>query len=337
MSKPGVPFRSNDEYYRTLSRIYSKAIVEEMVQKSMSGTAEVLLKYSRSMYRNTERRDDLARMHKNLAAEAQQKVIQKYNSRKTAGRRSYRENETNPKLRRYSGKRLEQALKSKNLIVTNATGIGMYDMTWLDKKARQWYRMNFGALPKTTAVVGEGSMKMLGQSSSKKLTLRNYGPSKQFWIPNSISMKGLWSNKFLPKTNYQELSKQRANMVGGKSGEGAFYVVGKGKGKNGKSFRGSFDPRISSGIEGSRFLDSGISYVNNEYGPRIRDLFMSWHKDALSSTSSGGTKTVKVKGNTPIRWTRRPGDSRPATTAGNRSTMDPGFPVWEKGEKKDFT
>jgi hypothetical protein len=242
------------------------------------------------MYKNTEQKQGLARMHRKLADEAQSEVLKAYQSRPGPRRPSYREQDTG-RLKRYSGGKMEQALRSKKLIVTSYQGIGMYDQDFLDRKAKQWYRLNFGALPQVTRPKGQGSLKMFGQSSSRKLQISKFGASSPFMVPTSKFGSGLWSNKFLARTDMKELSKQRAGVAPGSGKNQAFYVVY--RGKNGRPIKGSFDPVLSRGIKGTRFLDAGVKSINDNYGDAMRELFLGWHKKSLKDAGASN-RTVRA-------------------------------------------
>lgn len=298
-------WKQQDQYYQVMTRLYAKAVFEELAAKATSETAKVMRQYARTMYSNTGQIKDLKKMHRDLANEAQVEVIKAFQSRPTAGRPSYRQNETNPRLKRYAGGKMLSALKSNKLILTNEYGIGMYNMDFLDRKAKQWYRMNFGTAPRGSKVAGQGSLKMFGQASSRKLAISRFKPSPAFMVPTSIAGRGLWSNKILQRTDLSELSKQRAGTplpVGKRLGDGsrkkanggsrsegqAFYVVYKG-------IKGSFSPRISRGIQGSRFLDAGVKSINDNYGDAMYGVFKKWHNDALGKSKSSGNKTITTR------------------------------------------
>lgn len=264
-----------------LGSLYAKAVVLEIAEKSSKKTAALLKEYAKTMYTDPEQKKDLAAMHKRLATGAKNKVVEKYKARPTAGRKSYRQKETRDELKRYSGGVMYKALNSPKLIYSDEYGLGMFDVKFLDERARQWYRMNFGAMPAGRAAAGQGSLKMFQQTSSRKLDISKYKPSGPFLVPNSVNGRGLWSNKTMPVTNLSALYKAaKAEGKKGSSGElgTALYVVP-------GNFRPSFDKVLSKGIKGSRFLDAGVKYVNDHYGDEMEIAVAKWHKRSLAKAA----------------------------------------------------
>lgn len=58
----------------------------------------------------------------------------------------YRRNDTG-KNKRYAGGALDKALNDRKNYVVTTGGLALFDEQFLDSKARQWYRLNFGTAP----------------------------------------------------------------------------------------------------------------------------------------------------------------------------------------------
>jgi hypothetical protein len=291
--------QQREQYRQVMTRLYAKAVFEELAAKATSETARIMRTYARTMYSNIDQKKDLAKMHRDLANDAQIEVIKAYEARPGAGRPSYRQNDTG-RLKRYADGKMLSALKSKNLINTNEYGIGMFDQRFLDRKAKQWYRLNFGTAPRGSKAVGQGSLKMFGQASSRKLQISRFKPGPAFMVPTTVKGRGLWSNKIMAKTDMSQLTKQRAGVSlpgkrGNEAGSGkALYVVF-GGGRGGRPIKGSFSPRVSRGIRGARFLDAGVKSINDNYGNAMYAVFKGWHDDSVGKAKSASNKTVTAK------------------------------------------
>jgi hypothetical protein len=348
-AKNGVPFeyRYPQGYYprQVLTTGQAKPIAVDAVNRAVAaqvknGTIEIFQKYIASMLRNIDKREDLENMHRNLALGARAAILLEYD--KHHGKRPSYRNLDRGKLKRYSNKKLRKALDSpvrigdgpgRSLFSVSAAGIGLFDVKFLDDTAKQWYRLNFGALPAGSSLPGQGSIRMFGRSSGKRLSLEGFGPSMPFYVPQALSSRGLWSREYLTSTNYKALSKPGRNIRNGEPG--ALYVVG--YGKDGKPFRGSFSPHLSKGITGTRFLDAGVRYINNNYGKErtsngslgMVGVFKKWHEEAMreATRGTGQQKKVKVKADPPSSSGSKGGSKPWWQMKGNRPVpMDQVFP-----------
>jgi len=266
--------------------IFARALAQEMVQKSNSETAKIVSRYIRSMYTNTNKRADLRAMHEQLSAGAASAALQAYEQSGIGGKPSYRYAEPrNSPLFRYANGRMRLALGSlQQLNHVDDTGIALFNKRWLDKNARQWYRLNFGALPQSSPNVQTGTIRMFNKTSSRRISLAGYGPSQAFFVPQTIKGRGVWSSRALPRTNLRAL--RGSNISDGSTG--FLYVVG-------PNFKGSFRPKVSKGIRGARFLDAGVRSVNNAYGPALTNLFRKWDRQARQAASRGTRGTVNAR------------------------------------------
>lgn len=268
--------------------IFARALAKEMVEKSNSETAKIVSRYIRSMYRDADKRSDLRKMHEQLSVGAASAALQAYEQSGIGGKASYRYGEPkNSKLFRYSNGRMRTALGSaQQLNKVDDTGIALFNKRWLDKNARQWYRLNFGALPLSSTTPNQGTIKMFNKTASKRISLAGYGPSEAFFVPQTLTGRGIWSSKALPRTNLRAL---RGSNISDGSG-GFLYVVG-------PNFKGSFRPKVSKGIRGARFLDAGVRNLNNSYGPALTNLFRKWDRDARKAAGRGtrGVNTVRIR------------------------------------------
>jgi len=275
---PSFRFNRQTESTAVLSKLVVRSVALQMAEASEIGTAMLVRKYAKGMLRSESKRKDLTEMHERLAKNAQRSILNSYKSGKKRGRSSYRMNDTGT-LKRYSGGALSKALENRKLFISDATGIGGINIRLLDSQARQWYRLNFGALPRSSKVPGQGSFKLFGQIAGTKLSLRKYGPSKPFFVPNSIRTVGksskLGLNETPPFSSWSTGSPKVRRGKGSRSPGPYIYVYG--KPKRGK-LAGTFNSVLSKGITGTRFLDAGIQFINNNYGGEFTKLVKFWDK-----------------------------------------------------------
>lgn len=218
----------------------------------------------------------MAQVNKKVAAGAQEAVVEAYDSSPIGKLKSYRQDDTG-KWRRFSGGRMRKALQSRAFQTSDKDGIYFGKISYLDRQARQWYRLNFGAHPRPQGrAPGVGSMKFFGKAISKRVDLKGYPPSEQFYIPKGA----VFSSDFLPSSG-----KVRGVPRGGR-GTSAMYILGKGGSTLKRVTKNDPKPSVTgskhqaSGIKGARFLDAGARYMNEEYPKEITNVVNTWFREA---------------------------------------------------------
>lgn len=125
-----------------------------------------------------------------LADDIQAAILDAYDENVAAKKHfpSYRVGETNSKGEpsRYSGGALRRALSKPSMVNSSANRVQFIDVGLLDREAKHWYRLNYGAgsAPGRAQPVYDWQ---LGGQSLGQLTLRD-PPSGPFSIPH-----GIWS------------------------------------------------------------------------------------------------------------------------------------------------
>jgi hypothetical protein len=243
----------------------------------------------------------LADLHKRTADEAQQVIIEAYQSSKVIDKgHPYRFAESSQKLRRYSNGLMLKALSDKNLNSSSAEGIQFVNVSILDSQAKQWRRLNFGAgdrgnsSPKRTPT----KMNFFGQQSRVSLDFANQKPSPGFYMPESLSAFGFFANQ-LSGTNSGVFSP--VPLVAG-AGQ-AFYIVtsrtvtedgvhpgtrfsGMGKISRSKKIANArFFARhhATQGIRAAGFLEEGAEYINRTYPERLTELITDWFTGSVKA------------------------------------------------------
>jgi hypothetical protein len=144
-------------------------------------------------------RNQLAQLHHQIGVVAQQDIIAAYEAALvTKGRNidPYREST------RDAGGRLLRALGREDFFRDTYDGIGLANRNMLDREARQWHRLNFGARP------GAGVAPRQFQISWQGLTVGAIGlpnePSAPFGLP-----RGFWREGAFGPTGPRQIYKTR--------------------------------------------------------------------------------------------------------------------------------
>lgn len=260
-----------------------RPLTKEIADSASSQTQRYFRAFGDRALRQVNAKQGMAQYNARLAEEARQAILQAYDASGIGGGKPYRQNETSPKLKRYAGGAMRRALQSPGFYSTSASEIRLIDRSTLDRGAKQWYRLNFGAAPaggrRAPAV---GSMSFFGRASTARLSLEDYGPSKPFRVPQNGL--GIWSNSFYGDST--------SGIINVRSGGGALYIATRGMQlRSGRSdvqtvgaarqrLRGVFRPTMSQGIVGARFLDAGPRYLNQHWPKGFTDIVTDWIRDA---------------------------------------------------------
>lgn len=277
--------------------------------QAREGLASAIADFSGRMNQRVGTGRDLEDLHGYLAENARTQIVLAYQNSGLGRRPSYRWADTG-RMRRYSNKALLNALRSPEFISGSKTGIVFVNTGFLDKQAKQWYRLNFGARPKGARRVDEGSMALFGRRLDTRFTVRTNGlgePSSEFYVPETLirGAFGVFSSTFAASSTSQAIFGTRAKKLKtrakrGSAGQGdAFYVwfpkiARRAQSKNPrfastseamrKRGRTRSTPptefrvlrKKSRGIYGASFLESGSKYLNDQYPKRLRFLIDEW-------------------------------------------------------------
>lgn len=134
-------------------------------------------------------KNQLANLHHEVGKLAQDEVVTAYSRIRAerGGPASYRDQETHKG--RDANSRLLHALGDAEFFRGTYDGIGFANKVHLDRQARQWYRLNFGARPAPGAArnIGPGNRSTPAPVTWKGLQLGTLklptGPSKAFYLP----------------------------------------------------------------------------------------------------------------------------------------------------------
>lgn len=216
-----------------------------------------------------------------LGTRAQRAIVSSYQSR-ARGPSGYRAGASpgNDKMRRYSGGVMLNALQDPSIIFeATANGITFLpNIDQLDARARQWYRLNFGAAP------GSGRGPGRFEVSISNVFLFSIGfeaePSDPFRIPRGFWVEGGRAVEAGPPGTSEFYPRRAAGEVGLK--------VGASKAEQ-KATPNFFPGRATArGIRAEHFLDAGLARFTDDLadpgtdGVGLRGLYYSFYRNGLT-------------------------------------------------------
>jgi hypothetical protein len=233
-----------DEFYGA-GALYLTDAVQVGVHDAGTRALQMMKAFAAALDKTTQSsRSQLTDVHYQLAREAQAATLIAYRRARGTGRMAgpYRLSQ------RDAGGKMDAAIESEEFIRATYDGIGFANNDVLDRMARQWHRLNYGA----GEAAGAGPRQFTvhwGSAITASFGLTDT-PSSGFMLP-----RGFWrdpSGKFLSR------------------GEaGWFYPNRKGPG-----------PTPTRGIRAWNFLDAGIESIANNIGPAYEGLYKDWFESA---------------------------------------------------------
>lgn len=270
---------------RSLYQTGLRDILNQAVAQTTGEISLVLQTFSKTMekeYRN--RRGRLTAMHRDIGLQAQQKVITAYGSRvNKKGTPGYRANASG-RYKRYAGGKMLQALQDPNFFTASALGIGFINQSVLDRKAKQWYRLNFGAGPRGNSGAFKAKEYRLKffQETVGSVSLKGMQPSGTYFLP-----KGFFVN---PSGQSQGLGKSRGDIFVPIKSSSARTVQKKG-GRAKKSNIWAGGP--SQGFGGFHFFDPGIAHIARTWPTASLGVLNEWIDEA-SVAATGPVAKIAV-------------------------------------------
>ena len=247
---------------RNITSLELKDMMRDAARGLNKDLADALNLYAREIKRNVTRGEGLEKLNERYAAQARNRAAAHFKQTRTRLSGDYRSGDSG-RWKRYSGGKLEAAIRSPAVTYSSREGITFFDMGQLDALAPQWYRLNFGTKSRPGKAPQAQPMSFFGSRGSTRLSADRFGPSKDFKIP-----RGFWSSARFAKTRGSQLTAPQGK------GLDAFYPA-KLKPKPSQN-TSLFKGKRKASIKGTRFLDEGIKYVNTYYPRSFEALVRKW-------------------------------------------------------------
>jgi hypothetical protein len=228
--------------------------------------------------------NDLQALHQKIGLLAQDSVQRSYDQVVTAregwaGRQHYRAGATDWHTRRFANKVLRKALGDAEFFEATADGIDFVNVDFLNRKAAQWHRLNFGA---GSVGGGSGAHFQITWGTVVSASLGYDEPeSAAFVLPRGIFMgpEGpVPAGAFAP-------------------GSDMFYPSGEAKAAGLPMRNQTRRVRMTRGIEARNFLDAGLRRIARELPVGYGQLYREWWGQA----QTGAGPLTQVSSVVPAR------------------------------------
>lgn len=287
---------------RNMQTVAARQLVEGFAVQATGGVAKVMDLYVGVLQRNyRNRRGRMKKINSVVAEDVRDKVLLSYATRvgRDQGPSGYRANASG-KWKRYSGGKMEQGLEDPGFITAAYDGINFANMNVMDRHAKQWYRLNFGAGPRGAAGgkyrPGEYRLNLFGAATGAPVSLKQYPASEQYWMP-----KGLFYDASTGSVQRLSSKRQRLDvfqprkapvdkLLGQKlsNPQGASRALIK---QSGVFWKGG----PSQGFAGYHFLDAGVRRLAGIWPLAMVKLINEWVEEAATV----GTGPVSYMAMTP--------------------------------------
>lgn len=208
------------------------------------------------------------------AHRGQSAILASYAQRVTAreGPASRHDARYRARANRFGGGALRRALGSEANIEVGARYIRFLNIDLLDDEAAHWYRLNFGVGSRGSRTQAGMYELFIGNESAGSIGFAGTGPSKRPLI--------------MPPGFFINAEGVRVPAGSHPRGSEGFWPRGQsgGVGSRGRAMR----PRVTLGIEGRQFLDTGARMLARDLGRRMDEHF----REAFASTT--GARRIDV-------------------------------------------
>ena len=286
-----------------LIRITAQQAAAAAAAESTRLVSEVLNTYVDNYSKAAHNRGSTMRkIYEEVGAAGQAAILREYDARHGKSR-SYRQNDSG-KWRRYSGGVLREALASPQMWKATAYGLNFINPRFLDERAKQWAKLNFGAAPATQRSHKVTPMEFFGK------TIPGFDlegvPGRAFSIPVGFFSSDVHERtppggvtadrgkRFYPLALMTDIGAPAsdAKSLESKQNRRALRLWLKANEGSAK--------RMSRGIRGTRFLDAGVNEINRTLPPLVEKQVLTWLDEARKGVTSVRGKTIRVPGSGPL-------------------------------------
>ncbi len=261
-----VSARSTEETYEKSMFMLAQAVTNAVGAGTTEAMRRVIALAQGLENLTQSSQSQMAQVHTRIAKQMQAATVTAYENHPKRATPSYRLSS------RDAGGRLLAALSSDLMVRGTYDGIGFVNTTMLDKEARQWHRLNFGAV----GSAGGGAITRPISAYWDGILLGAFGftdesSSKGFKLP-----RGLWLNAGGDSREASGASRTGQFFPqGGQGGQGERHLLA-GKGILGRPN----EARFTKGIKAWNFLDAGVQVLAAELGPAYSGLYAGWFASA---------------------------------------------------------
>lgn len=258
---------------------YAKVTMQEIVNSAaaaLSGQQKKAMSAFAASIRHSIRSDPrMKQIHQRVGLRAQVATIAAYRRNVKGRSGDYRADEEGP-YKRYAGGRLLGVLSSGDFFSASRAGLSIVNVNTLDDRAKQWYRLNFGAGARANSGARHRnySLYFFGQAANVGLSFKQFQPSAAFRIPRGV---------------FGQLQGQEFTVTPPGTGRGDQFMPGGFLRRNGitaVSNTGRIDtvgPQISRGIAATAFLDAVPRTLARELPFEYTRLLKDWIDQAAAS------------------------------------------------------
>ncbi len=248
------------------SNAFIRVAVNQAVSQVVGAIAQDVQVFARALAEKTALNRDtrVTTIHRIAGERAQQATVAAYQLSQTRNRKGqFRSAVTSiNRPNRFANGVMLRALQNPAMITANFGGVSFINRSFLDRTAKQWYRLNFGAGIRggSTPRGGDHAIQFFGAVAAD-LSISEFGPSAAFFLPRGVflndqggapdpSRRG--KDEFLP----------------------ASFAARRGLGLP------LYKSRLTRGIRGSNFFDAGVQALAFEFGRGWTVLLAEWLEES---------------------------------------------------------
>lgn len=267
------------EGLRNLQTFATRGIVADAAAQAQGEVAKILGLYGKaltSQYRN--RRKRMTTINRKVGEDAQRFSLQAYEARVNQKNTPAYRATANGKWHRYAGGKMKKAISDPEFFRAAWDGVYFGNSNVMDRHAKQWYRLNFGAGPKGSTgpyKAGEYRLRFFGEASGAPVSLREYRPSEAYYMPRGLFLN---RNSAIP----QKLGASRGDVFHPRRAPATQFSqrgarsIRSNRDIIGKEWRGG----LTAGFGGFHFLDAGVKRIAATWPIGLTRMIQEWVDEA---------------------------------------------------------
>lgn len=274
--------------------VFAREVIQQAAIQMNGALANEMEIFSEAMSSSMARNRDgrVTRIHTIAGQEAVKSTVRSYERRRRKVRKAAdraapgssfaaRQPAFLRRSRRYANGVLGKALASNQMYDARWDGVSFINSTFLDRTARQWYRLNFGAgdRGRSTPRPGDYPIKFFGESVYS-MTLKPFGPSGSFVLPAGAWFGFDGGGSSLPTPSIASGPRRTLGNKASRAGAPDPSRRGLDQFIPGGFNNLAYPRRRTQGIQGSPFLDAGVKALTHHLGRGWSVLMNEWFEEA---------------------------------------------------------